>query len=241
MDGRFQFAFPRLTRFVRAFLIAIFAMFVLELILQRWARIPVFELLALQPADLGIQTIWQVLTNVLVEPPVAEAVGSFLLGMFFLWLMLSPFEERFGPVRTAQLTLVSVLSASLPAVVLGLIGLAPVGAFLCGTTSVSLAALAAFAQMQRGGTIYLFAVLPLKAWWVLGFSVVYALMIFLADGNSVRLVGSLGAIGGGVLFVRWMMRPRRPKKGPPPRKGSPLRVVRGGLVDPDSDRPKYLN
>ena len=59
------FQFPPLTPFAKKLLIGLLGAFVMQLVLENWAGIPAFRLLALVPADLGPATAWQVLTYAL--------------------------------------------------------------------------------------------------------------------------------------------------------------------------------
>lgn len=239
-----MFSFPRLTPLVKRLLIGLLAFFVLQLILQNWVGgIPVYGLLALDHQHPGIATIWQVLTYVLVWPPVPGSVVNFLIALIFLWWVLAPFEERFGARRTAQLGVFAILAAAIPALVVGLVfprGEPP----LHGLNPILLGAIAAYAYSLRGrGQLSFFGVIPMQpmtlVWIVVGISV----LLFLADMNVTSLVADLGAIGGGILFVRWMSRPRRPrtkkKSGGRARPKGPFSVIQGGRED--DEKPRWLN
>ena len=62
---------------------------------------------------------------------------------------------------------------------------------------------------------------------------------YAADPAS-GLTSYAGALGGGLLFVKWMLRPRvvKPAK-PKPRTPGHLRVIRGGAEE--DDKPRWLN
>ncbi len=239
-----MFSFPRLTPVVKKLLIGLFGFFVLELILTNWVGgVNVFGLLALDPAHPGLATLWQLVTYVLVWPPGPGSVLNILIALLFTWWVLSPFEESFGGRRTMQLSAVAILSASLPALVAGFLFQRP-GEALYGCNAILIAAIVAFAYSLRGrGQLSLFGVLPMRPmvliWVVVGFSV----LMFLASMNLVSLVADLGAVGGGILFVKWMTRPRRPKRrAPRGRRGGhePFSVISGGRKD-DDERPRWLN
>jgi hypothetical protein len=73
---------------------------------------------------------------------------------------------------------------------------------------------------------------------LLGMSV----LMFLASKNHTQLIADLGAMGGGIGFVRWMKRPRTPRPARKPgARGRGLKVIRGGGASEDEDRPKWLN
>ncbi|MGB0680186.1 MAG: rhomboid family intramembrane serine protease, partial [Polyangiales bacterium] len=200
--------FPRLTPFVRQLLIVLFGLYVTELIVDNWVGFPMFRWLALDPYVLGVHTLWQVWTHVLVVPPTANHVFAFLINLVFLWWIASPFEERYGGRRTAQLCVVAALSAALPAVLVGQLlpgGSAP----LFGSGPLTLAAIAAFAYgFRHQGQLSLFGVVSLKPMHVIYLLLGISLLFFLASRNLVELVADVGAVGGAILFVRWMSRPR---------------------------------
>ena len=102
-----MFRFPPLTPFVKKLLIALFGTWILQIILQNWGGVPAFEFLALDTARPGVRTLWQLGTHVFAFPTGPQAVFSMLIVLLFLWLMLAPFEQRFGEKRTIQLCIVA--------------------------------------------------------------------------------------------------------------------------------------
>lgn len=240
MSARVGFSFPRLTPFVKGLMIALFAIFVAELVLENFVRVPVFQLLALTPGMLGPQTAWQVLTHVLVQPPSPGAVLGILIDLVFLWLIVAPFEESYGKARTIQLCITATLASALGALAVALAFGAPPTAFLAGSSPLMLAGLSAFAMTARGGQISFFGLFPMKPMHFILVSVAFAVLNFLASTNYIQLAGSLAAIGAGILFVKWMSRPRRVTRAskPKPTAASRLRVIEGGRED---DGPKWMN
>lgn len=220
-------------------MIGLFAAFVVQLILERWMNIPVGYVLALTPARLDL---WQLATYVLVysgPPPM------FLLGLLFIWWALSPFELNYGSTRTLQLCVVSVFSASVPAWLAGFI-LPP--SLLSGSVPLWYGAAAATSWLQRHQQIALFGALRMSAQQFLWILLAMSGLTFLASvdpgghPNYTQLVAELGALGGGIAYARWMMRPRMPKPG---RRSKPqsrsFKVIPGGGGGGDDDRPKLLN
>jgi len=228
---RSRFALPRLGAVVRNLITALIAAYVAQLILQNWLSVPIVSLLALTPGGVGL---WQLATYVLVD---LSNPMMFLLGLLFLWWALSPFERDFGPHRTLQLCLVSMLSASVPAYLVGfVIDPSPP---LFGSSPLWYGGIAATAWLYRDQPVSLFGALTMTArqllWVLLGMSV----LGFLASRDHTRFIAELGAMGGAIAYVRYLQRPRRkptPKK--PPTRPSSLRVIEGGGGD---DRPKWLN
>jgi membrane associated rhomboid family serine protease len=119
------FRFPPLTPFVKKLLIALFGAWIAQIILQNWAGVPMFELLALNTGSVGVATLWQLGTHVFAFPTGPQAVFSMLIVLLFLWWMLAPFEQRFGQKRTIQLCVVAAMSAALLALVVGMVVPAP--------------------------------------------------------------------------------------------------------------------
>ncbi|MCC6875629.1 MAG: rhomboid family intramembrane serine protease [Sandaracinaceae bacterium] len=247
-----EMRFPTLTPVVKRLLIALVACFVAQVGLERYAEVPIVRWLALSPAP-SIGWAWQWLTQVLVYPSGGgDSLLGFVVSLFFLYVMLSPFEERYGGARTAQLALAGTAGASvasmLLAVVLRLLGLrmGPVA----GADALVLAALGAFAASVRDGRVlFLFAV-PMKTWHLIALGLGLAVLRTFSTGDPSVLATYAGAIVAGLLFVKWMLRPRRPEKkktDAPARKpratGPQLRVIRGGgETEPDDDdRPRWLN
>jgi membrane associated rhomboid family serine protease len=229
------FQLPPLTPFVRVLLIALLVVFVLAAVLENFAGIPVVGFLELKPG-LSLLTPLQLFTHVWVVRPDPNAVLWLAISGYFLWLILAQFEARYGTPRAVQLTLVAAVSAGLPALLVGL--LAPrFAAPLAGPQTITLCAICAYAAlMPRQAQLNFFGWMlsPRHLLWViLGFS----LIGFITSRNGAALAADLGAIGGGLAFVKyWMQRPpprRSAKKG-----GGRLHVVRS---DDDSGPGRWLN
>ena len=232
-----MFSFPPLTPVVKRLIIALFAAFVLELIFENFAGLHVIQLLALDPVNLGLGSIPQMVTYVFVEDP--RGVGSMLIGLLFMWLIMSPFEATFGKRHTLELALAGTLGASVAVVLAAFV--APITPYLFfGSYPIAYAGMAAMTQVMRGGRMLFFGVVPMTSrqllWVLAGFSVLQ----YLASRDHLMLVGSLGAILAGIGYVKYMARPPRPSR---PKRTSSLRVLRGGGMGRggDSDRPKWLN
>jgi len=231
------FRFPPLTPFVKKLLIALFGTWILQIILQNWAGVPMFEILALDTARPGVRTLWQVGTHVFAFPTGPQAVFSMLIVLVFLWWMLSPFEQRFGEKRTVQLCVVAALSSALLALIVGL--LVPNPSALYGAQAILLGSIAAFAWSYRGqGRMSFFGVIDMKPVHIIYLVLALSLLMFITSGDAVALAADIGAIGGGMAFIEWLRRPpgrrRRPKR---PKKKSSFDVVQGGRAD----EPRWLN
>jgi len=230
-----QFAAPPLTPFVKRLIITLSVAFVMELVLTNFMHVAVFDWLALSPSTLGIPTLWQLITYVLVEPP--QAVGGVLIGLLFMWLIMSPFELQFGARRTLQLTLCGMLAASIASVAVGL--MLPGSPPLFGSNPIAYAGMAATARAAGGsGRISLFGAFRMTSNQLLGLLAGLSLLWFLATRDHTQLVASLAALGAGVGYVEWMRRGMSMFMGRPKARRGGLRIVPGGR---DSDRPKWLN
>jgi membrane associated rhomboid family serine protease len=214
-------------------LIALLSIFVLAAILQNFAGIPVVDWLALDTHQLTPLTPLQLLTHIWIVPPLPQSVLWLAISGYFLWLIMAPFEARYGQRRTIELTLVAAVSSGLPALLVG--HLAPgLAAPLAGPQTITLCAICAYAFLLPSHaqvSFFGWSLQPRQLLWViLGFSVIG----FLTSRNAAALAADLGAIGGGMAFVRyWMQRPpprKGPKKGP-----NKLRVVRND----DDEGPKH--
>jgi hypothetical protein len=235
-----RFVFPRLTGFIKKLVMGLLVAYVLELVLMNFMGIPVFDLLALNASDLGIATCWQIFTYVLVDHP--SAVMSLLVGLIFIWLILSPFEILYGSTRTMQLCAVGVIFSSVTAVVtqalLSKLNLGPSG--LWGSQSIAYAGMAAIAMTMRGRSISLFGLFSMTSNQLLLLLVGLSFLMFLATKNLAMLTGSIGAIGGGVWYVRWISRPRIRKQPRPQGKTTPFKVIPGGQ-SANSKPPTWFN
>jgi hypothetical protein len=234
------FSFPPLTPFIKRLIIAILSAYVAELVLMNFLAVPVFALFALDTSRIGLSTLWQVFTYVLVDEP--SGVFSMLIGLTFIWLILSPFEASFGSRRTAQLCAFAVVAASVPALIVGLLVssmITGVSTVLFGSFSIAYAGIAAMAAVIRGRRLSLFGVWSMTSGQLLAMMAGLSLLFFLATKNVAMFVGSLGSLGGGTWFALWMT-------GQAPRIGSKrsgsywLKVLKGGRSD--SHRPpRWIN
>lgn len=235
MRNRPGIALPRLTGVVKKLILGLIAAYVLQLVLVNWAGIPVVGLLALTPGGPGL---WQLVTYVLVD--ISHPL-MFLLGLLFMWWALSPIEMGFGPTRTLQLVGVSIVAGSVPAYLVGL--MIPGSPPLFGSQTIWFGAIAAMTWVYRDREISLFGMMPMTAKQFLLMLVGLSFLMFLASKDHTQLIASLGAMAGGVAFIRWMRRPRTPARVRRKPERS-FRVIEGGGTGGtggDDERPKWLN
>ena len=232
-----MFRFPPLTPFVKKLLIALFGVWILQILVQNWGGVRIFEALALDTRSPGVATLWQLGTHVFAYPTGPQAVFSMLITLVFLWWMLAPFEQRFGQKRTIQLCVVAALCSAILALIVGLLVASP--APLYGAQAILLGSIAAFAWSYRGqGRMSFFGVIDMKPVHIIYLVLALSALMFITSGNAVALAADIGAIGGGMAFIEWLRRPpkrkRRPKRR---RRKSDFDVVQGGR----GEEPRWLN
>lgn len=245
------FRFPPLMPFTKKLLIALSATFVVAVLLESLGVLPVIRLLALHPG-LGAGTAWQIFTHVLVEQPVGAGVLWFFVGMLFLWLMMSPFEARYGAKAAFQLAVVSTLAASVPFVLVTTLGLPAYPRM--GPSPLFLGLIGAlYASVPPGANLSFFGLLPMRPTVLVAVFLGLSVLQHMANGNWGGIFADAGAIAGGIGFVKlWLMRPVRPErpKAKPKENGRARRVHHlevieggGGHADDDDDesRPRWLN
>lgn len=233
-----MFRFPPLTPFVKKLLIALFSAWIVQILLQNWAGVPIFGLLALDTKQPGVATLWQLGTYAFAFPTGPSSVFSMLIELVFLWWMLAPFEQRFGEKRTIQLCAVAVLASAVMALIVGM--LIPSSAPLYGAQAILWASISAFAWSYRGqGRMSFFGVIDMKPEHIIYLMLGLSALRFITSGDAVALAADIGALGSGIAFIEWLRRPpsgrrRRSKRR---KKKNPLDVVQGGRAD----EPRWLN
>jgi membrane associated rhomboid family serine protease len=231
------FRLPPLTPLVRTLLIILAGLFVLFAILENFVGLRILELLMLEPRALTPLTPVQLFTHVWIQPPAPNAVFWLAFSGYFLWLILAPFEERYGKRRLLELVLLSGPSAGLPALLVGQI-LPNLAGTITGPQTITLCALSAYAVLLPPyADVSFFGIMlrPKHLLWVL---LAFSAIGFLTTRNAASLAADVGAMGGGIAFVKyWMQRPppRKSKK----RAASKFRVVGG--KDDESGPKRWLN
>lgn len=240
-----MFSFPPLTPVVKQLIITLFSAFVLELLLENFAHIPVIATLSFDPTNLGPLSLLQLFSYVLIQNP--REVMALLLDLLFLWLIVSPFESAFGRRHTLELMAAGTLAGSLTVLLVAQVAPIP-GWMLLGSHTMAYAGMTAMAQvMGAGRKILLFGVVPMSSRQLLLVLVGFSFLSFLASRDHLMLASSLGAMLAGIGYIKYMSRAPRPSTRSK-RPATRFRVVRGGS-DPrsdsrgrdDSDRPKWLN
>jgi membrane associated rhomboid family serine protease len=216
---------------VKKLLIVLSVCYVFDLLLARFAGFSLSNLLALSP---GQPWAWQLLTFVLVSrgDPI-----RFLIDLLFVWWALSPFEVAYGSKRTLQLCLAAMLAAAIPVDLIGVLVPSPA---LVGSNVLVFGGLAASIWPRRSEQTSLFGLISMTGRQVLLLLAGISVLMYLAYADHTQLIADLGAMAGGIGFVRWIKRPRTPKvsRRPAPKARS-FKVIQGG--GSEDDRPKWLN
>jgi len=225
-----------MTPLVRGLLITLVGLFVVGAVLENFMQTPVTELLMLEPRLLTLWTPIQVLTHVWVVPPVRGAVMSLLLSLLFMWLIVAPFEERYGKHRVIELTVLATVCSAVPALLVGQLMPGFAGP-LAGPQTITLCAMSAYAMLlPPHAEVSFFGLFQLKPQHLLLVVVGFSVLDFLTTRNAASLAADLGVIGGGIAFVRWWMQRPPPRKS---RKQGKLRVIHG--KDEGSGPKRWLN
>lgn len=177
-----DYFFPRMTRAVKVVLIVHAAVFVLSLFI---AEIPRMLALYLQrdPAA-NLQLIYRIFTYTTAE--YASSIVNLLLFGLFMWWMGCNLEEKWG-TRTfvAYLLTTVAVSGLLSLMVLSLFRL-PIA--ITGTSGLTFAIIAIVAFDHPNLPIYIFGIFPIKAKWVLLFSLLVPALASLTDPSFVSLI-----------------------------------------------------
>lgn len=195
MDGGLGVDVTPLTRNT---LIALFGLYVTQLIADTWLGLPVTQWLALHPIGSGWMP-WQPLTSLLLNGSPLGAMLDWLVLFFFMGTT----ERLLGTRRFIQAVGASVGVAAVATTFFDAVGiLAPApGSVFLGLEPVMLALLVLFGLTIPNARIMLFFVLPIRASWVAWASGLLSLLTFLAT-RELSASMALGGWLGGYLWLR---------------------------------------
>ena len=164
---------PRMPPWVRNLLIALFALYVVELLANNAltaAGVGLYTLLAWNPAQL---LAWQPLTRFLVQ---GADVTSVMFSLLMLWFTLPTLENHFSMRQISQAAAASAVGSTILTGTLGLLGV--VGGLSLGWGPVALTSIVLIGLALPNITIRVFWVLPIPGrWLVWGTGVVYTLLL----------------------------------------------------------------
>lgn len=237
--------FPPITPTVRTLIVVLLVFFVGQTAAEGLLGIPLTEWAALTPG-VHIELAWQWATYWLVafvrEP---SDVVWHLVSLFALYWVLSTFEAENGRRRLLTLMACGIVGAALPVMIFG--ALVPtLFSASAGPSPLVFAWMGALPVMRPGMKIGLFiaSIPPISSWTMVGGTIAISALQAAWTHNLSGLVGTIGALGAGVLYGRYLMTPRRsgkPSPAPKKRTGRPnLTVIEGGGAK-DDDKPRWLN
>lgn len=237
-----RFNFPPLTPLVKKLLIGLGVAFVTVAVLDLFG-LHLYPLLALDLNYTGgvpYSLAWSTFTYWAIYQPVPDTLFNALLSALMIYFFLSPFETTFGAKRAVILCIVGTLSAAAATVALAFF--IP-RSHLYGAGVISAAAFGAFPVLFRDQEIMLFPLLiKMKPWTALLIGLGISALMAVLSRDPHMFVAHAAAMGAGVGYAKWLVRPQKPKptsKKRSRRAGAPdLRVIEGGG---DDERPRWLN
>lgn len=178
---------PPLSPWVRNTLIALFALYVVELIAKNaWAGL--YDTLALWPFGHGFQP-WQPLTRYFVQGP---HVFSVMIGLLVLYFALPLTSRMLDQRQASQAAAAAFVGGTLLS--LGMAALGLVSGPALGWTALSLVVFTLFGLSMPTSEIRLFFVLPVKGIWFAYGAGILSVLLVLAD-RSMGAADQLGAWG----------------------------------------------
>lgn len=240
--------FPPITPTVRTLIVVLVVFFLGQTATEGLLGIPLTDWAALMPG-VHVELAWQWATYwlvaIIVEP---RDVVWHLFTLFALYWVLSSFEAENGRGRLLGLIAAGIVGAAIPLMIGGALLPGLFGA-TAGPSAIVLAWMGALPVMRPGAKIGLFiaSIPPFSAWTMIGGTLVIAALQSAWTHNAAILVEVAGAVGAGILWARYVTKPRKAGKAsaPPPKKrvGRPnLTVIEGGgKSDDDDHKPRWLN
>ncbi len=244
-----QIALPRLTPAVKAMLIGLVGLFVVQMIYERWLfpQKPMLAYyLAVIPRLVMRGQVWRLLTYVLVQPVDVSALLFSALGLYFF---ASPLDDLFGTRRFLLFSGLVVLLSGVVATLYGLIHPVFYTQGVYGIAPFSFYAITAAWGTRFPNQRLFFP--PVSGKVLVLVTLGIAVLQVLARAQAESPAASIGAIGIGWLLARYWDRiddwlDRRQLQRLRAKKARLLRAIPGGLVDDRSKkgRPvdkRYLN
>lgn len=231
----------RLTVLGKRLLLIYGIIYVLELLLEHWFKVPIVSVLQLYPFKHLSFGFWQVLTHPFIHDP--QAPISFLISCVVFYFFSGPVETAFGPKRFLILFYTSALGAALCGLTFS--GVAGFSAPFLGMLPSLLSLIVVFGLLNPEATILLMFVLPIKAKYLSYGTIIITLLTFLAKANPHGayhlggiLFGYLYLKGQGnyldlkflrLKYLKWQIKKRR----------SRFETIDGYKDKKDDDKPTY--
>lgn len=171
--------------------------YVLELLLEHWFKVPVVVHLQLYPLSSPFFRIWQIFTHPFIHDP--QAPFGFLINGIMLYFFAAPVENAIGSKRFLILFYFAAMGSAICG--LALSGISAFNLPFMGMLSSLLAILVVFGLLNPEATIMLMFILPVKAKFLSYGTVLITVLTFLAMANPFGAY-HLGGIFFGYLYFR---------------------------------------
>ncbi len=150
------------------------AIYILELLLEHWLKIPVVEVLQLYPFKYKGFHIWQIFTHPFIHNP--RTPISFLINCIVFYFFAAPVENAFGSMRFLTLFYLSALGGALCG--LAFSSVSGFNAPFLGMLPSILSMIVIFGLLSPESTILLMFILPIKAKYISYGTALITLLIF---------------------------------------------------------------
>lgn len=230
----------KLTQLGKRLLLIYGAIYIIELLLEHWLRIPAIAFLQLYPFKFKGFHVWQIFTHPFIHNP--QAPISFLINCLIFYFFAAPVEHAFGSKRFLILFYLSALGGALCGLIFSSVSGFTVP-FLGMLPSI-LSMIVIFGLLNPEATILLMFILPIKAKYISYGTVLITLLTFLAKANPHGAYHLGGILFGYIYFkgprtlfdpnliylkyLEWQLKKKR----------SRFRVIDGDK-EKDDDKPTY--
>ncbi len=228
---------PNLSGLTRNVLIGSVALYVLQLLGESWAALPVLDALSWWPFASDRFQPWQPLSAFLLNGPDPLAAFFSWLAIFFF---LPSIEQSFGRRGVASATATTLGFTIALGLLLQLVGAIAATGPAWGPGALLTALTVLFGFSRPNATILLFFILPVRAIWIAWGTGLLAALYFLASrtlGSALILSGWIGAwlwlqgVSPGSLRTLWL----RWRHARLHRRLRKLEVIEGGRGKADRD------
>ena len=230
----------KLTQLGKRLLLIYGAIYIIELLLEHWLRIPAIAFLQLYPFKFKGFHVWQIFTHPFIHNP--QAPISFLINCLIFYFFAAPVEHAFGSKRFLTLFYLSAIGGALCGLIFSSVSGFTVP-FLGMLPSI-LSMIVIFGLLNPEATILLMFILPIKAKYISYGTVLITLLTFLAKANPHGAYHLGGILFGYIYFkgprtlfdpnliylkyLEWQLKKKR----------SRFRVIDGDK-EKDDDKPTY--
>lgn len=229
-----------LTPLGKQILIIYGVIYVIQLLLEHWFKIPLTAYLQLYPFNSPNFRVWQVVTHPFVHDPYSPL--GFLINALMLYFFAAPIENIFGTKGFLKLFYVAAIGSLVCGLTLSIVP--GFNAPFMGMLPSLLALFVVFGLLNPDATILLMFILPVKAKYLSYGTILITLLTFLAKANPSGAY-HLGGIFAGYLYFRGPRQVFNPNRlylqylqWQLKRKRAGFRVINGSKGN-DNDKPTY--